>query len=221
MRKAKTEKLNIVFVSPDGDLPKQKARIAPDQKVFSHDYNLSLEFFAHSLFGEKYHKSVNCQSMTFWKKFYISTFEVLQASIFTSIGSVDPEHRRDIEQHLAHSLKWLRECESKDKIHAALIVSLFKLVFLLLGRLPYTATGKKRDLSTFRTLTYSQTDEQLSYLLESHMRRQRKDYGFDDKFDVDCAFRQWCKANRRSFNDRHAYVDWVRTEFPNAYEPFR
>jgi hypothetical protein len=175
MREAKVGKFKVVFVSPGDDLPKQKARIAPDQKTFSHDYNLSLEFFAHSLFGKKYHKSINRHSIAFWKKFYVSVFEVLQASIFTSIGSVDPEHRRDIKQHLDHSLKWLREAETKDKIHGALIVSLFKLVFLLLGRLPYATNGKRRDLSTFRTLTYSQTDEQLSNLLECHMLRRRKD----------------------------------------------
>ena len=221
MRKTKVGEFDVVFVSPGDDLTKQKVRIAPDQKVFSHDYNLSLEFFAHSLFGEKYHKSVNRHSVAFWKKFYISAFEVLQASIFTSIGSVDPEHRRDIEQHIEHSLKWLREGETKDQIHGALIVSLFKLVFLLLGRLPYATKGKRRDLSTFRTLTYSQTDEQLSYLLEGHMQRRRKDYGFADIFDVQVAFHKWCKANRRSSNDRHAYVEWVRLEFPYAYELFR
>jgi hypothetical protein len=48
MRKAKVGKFNVVFVAPGDDLPKHKAKIAPDQKVFSHDYNLPLEFFAQS-----------------------------------------------------------------------------------------------------------------------------------------------------------------------------
>jgi len=221
MRKAKVGDFEVVLVSPRDDVSKRSAPIPPDQKVFSHDYNLSLEFFAQSLFGDKYHKSVDRHDIGFWKKFYVATFEVLQASVFSSIGSVDRAHRRDIEEHIDRSLKWIREAETKDKIHGALVVSLFKLTFLLLGRLPYAEKGKRRDLATFRTLTYSQTDEQLSWLLQGFVQRNAVEHGFQDIFDADYAFLLWTRENKRQRSDRTAYVEWVRTQFPETYALFR
>lgn len=181
---------------------------------------MQLERFAKSLFGEKYHKSMDRVDIEFWKAFYIEAFEVLEESIFSSIGSIDKSHRRAIHEEVTQGLKWLRRSKAKDDLHGALIVALFKLVFLLLGRLPYRARGKRRSFTTFRTLTYSQTEEQLSWLLQGYLQRHAADHGFSDFFEADYAFLTWAKENKRQRSDRSAYVEWVRVKFPEIYAKF-
>jgi hypothetical protein len=110
----------------------------------------------------------------------------------------------------------MRRSTTKDELHGALIVTLFKLVFLLLGRLPYRAKGKRRSLATFRTLTYSQTEEQLSWLLQGYMQRHASEHGLGDFFDADYAFFTWARENKRQQSDRSAYVEWVRLNFPET-----
>lgn len=196
------------------------ASIPQDQNVFLHANNMSLERFAESLFGKKYYKSVDRVDIGFWKAFYIATFEVLDRSIFGSIGSIDKSHKQAIQKALTHGLEWMRRSKTKDELHGALIVTLFKLVFLLLGRPPYYAKGKRRDLATFRTLTYSQTEEQLSWVLQGYMQRHASEHGFGDVFDVDYAFLTWARENKRDRSDRSTYVEWVRLNFPEAYAKF-
>jgi len=191
-----------------------------DQKVFRH-HSMALERLGVSLFGDKYHKAIDRWDIAFWKSLYVSTFEVLRASVFSSIGSVDKQHRQDIEHELDHALQMLKVAKAKDEINAATIASLFRLVFLLLGRLPYHTKGKRRNLGTFRTLTYSQTEEQLSWMLQGHIQRNAENFGFGDFFDADFAFHQWAREKKRTTSDRSAYVEWVRESFPETYAEFR
>jgi hypothetical protein len=191
-----------------------------DQNVFCHANNIRLERFAESLFGRKYYKSVDRVDIGFWKKFYIATFEVLDNSIFNSIGSIDNLHRNAIQEEVRQGLEWMRRSKTKDELHGALIVALFKLVFLLLGRLPYHAKGQRRDLATFRTLTYSQTEEQRSWLLQGYIQRHASEHGFGDFVDADYAFLAWTRENKRQRSDRSAYVEWVRLTYPETYAKF-
>jgi hypothetical protein len=77
-------------------MTKHSTASAPqDQKVFRHANNMPLERFAESLFGKKYHKNVDRVDIGFWKAFYVATFEVLDKSIFSSVGSIDkPRSKR-------------------------------------------------------------------------------------------------------------------------------
>jgi hypothetical protein len=200
-------------------MAKENIAIPNEQKVFRHA-NLRLERFAESLFGQKYHKSMDRVDIGFWKSFYVKTFEVLQNSIASSIGSIDKSHNQAIQQEVASGLEWIRRLKVKDELHGALIVTLFRLVFLLLGRLPYREKGKRRSFSTFRTVTYSQTHEQLSWLLQGYMQRHASEHGFGDSFDADYAFLQWARKNKRQRSDRSAYVEWVRLNFPETYAKF-
>lgn len=198
-----------------------RTTITKEQKNFLHKGNITLELFATGLFGKKYRNSSEIVDISFWRRFYISTFEVLNESVFLSIGMIDKTHKEAIQNEIALTLEDLRSAKKKDEIHGLLIVSLFKLVFLLLGRQPYYARGKRRDLSIFRTLTYSQTEEQLSWLLQGYIQKNANEHGFDDFFDADCAFYKWCKKNRKQKSDRYAYVEWVRLNFPETYTKYK
>jgi hypothetical protein len=168
----------------------------------------------------EYHKSRDFSDMAFWKKLYVRTFEVLQASIFRSIGSIDKTHRKAIEDELERALARLKSARGKDAIHEQLIASLFRLVFLLLGRSAYPAMGKQRNFSTFRTLTYSQTEEQLSWLLRGYVHTHLKAHGFEHRIDADLAFDRWAKAHKRAAADPSTFVAWVRETFPKTYDSF-
>lgn len=168
----------------------------------------------------EYHKSRDISAMTFWKELYIRSFEVIQSSIFRSIGSVDKSHRKAIEDELDRALTRLKSARGKDAIHEQLIASLFRLVFLLLGRSAYPTTGKRRDFSTFRTLTYSQTEEQLGWLLRGYVHTHLKAHGFEDRIDADLAFDRWAKAAKKKPADPSVFVEWVRMTFPRTYVAF-
>ena len=118
--------------------------------------------------------------MKIWHELYVAIFQVLRASALRSMGSVDPDHRKSIEEEIEFALKKLDATRAKDETNATVIAALFDLVFLLLGRRPYRARGKFRNWSAFRTLTYSQTEEQFSYLLQSYMHRRPREHGFCD-----------------------------------------
>lgn len=197
------------------------SKVPVDQKWFLHAGNLGLERLAESLFGSKYHKAIDRTDIGYWRAFYISTFEVLLVSVGPSIGSVDPTHRSAIDEQLRRTLESLKAARAKDEVHGILILGLFRLVFLLLGRLPYPARGKRRELATFRTLTYSQTEEQLSWLLQGHVQQNAATLGFDDSFDADRAYSKWCSKSRRHINDRSSYVNWVRECLPETYSLYR
>ena len=107
-------------------------------------------------------------------------------------------HKQAIQEEVTHGLDWMRRSKTKDELHGALIVTLFKMVFLLLGRLPYRAKGKRRSLATFRTLTYSQTEEQLSWLLQGYVQRHASEHGSDTFFDADYAFLTWTREKQAS-----------------------
>lgn len=199
---------------------RQTSRVPEDQNIFRHADNIRLERFAESLFGKKYHKSVDRVDIGFWRAFYLATFEVLDNSVFGSIGSIDKQHKQAIQEEISGGLEWMRRAKTKDALHGALIVTLLRLVFLLLGRLPYTARGKTRSLATFRTLTYSQTEEQLSWLLQGYIQRHARDHGFEDVFDADYTFLKWRRENGRQQTERSAYVEWVRTHFPQTFSKF-
>ncbi|MEQ9505618.1 MAG: hypothetical protein RLO80_05065 [Hyphomonas sp.] len=196
-------------------------KITADQKIFAHNYSLSLERLAESLFGQKYHKATDRTDVGFWKEFYLSALAVIQSSLFKSIGSIDRQHSISISDQLERTITSVKRAKAKDEIHASLIVGLFKLVFLLMGRLPYAARGKQRSFSTFRTLTYSQTEEQLSWLLQSYVEGRPQEHGFGDHFDAHYAYFVWAREHKHSSSDRSAYVDWVRTTVPQTYSQFR
>ncbi|NRB20283.1 MAG: hypothetical protein HRU33_22790 [Rhodobacteraceae bacterium] len=198
-----------------------KLKPTADQKVFQHGYQLGLERLAEQLFGKKYHKSVNRTDIKFWATFYRSAFEVLKASTFRSIGSIDRSHEHAIRQEIDRFLVSSKNLKSKDEIHGELIVRLFRLVFLLLGREPYPARGKLRDFNTFRTLNYSQTKEQRSWLIQGHIQRSAETLGFEDSFAADYAFLEWCRANKRSNSDRSSYTEWAQAQFPEIADYYR
>ncbi|OYX50111.1 MAG: hypothetical protein B7Y90_05360 [Alphaproteobacteria bacterium 32-64-14] len=168
----------------------------------------------------EFYKSKDISDMKFWKNLYVRTFEVLRLSVFRSIGSIDKSHRKAIEQELDRALDRLKSANGKDAINAQVIASLFRLLFLLLGRSAYAEPGKRRDFSTFRTLTYSQTDEQLSWLLQGYIHGKAQDHGFEDHFAADFAFGAWAKLKKWPA-DRSTYVEWVREVFPETYAMFR
>ena len=168
----------------------------------------------------EFYKAKDVSDMKFWKSLYVRTFEVLRLSIFRSVGTVDKSHRKAIEEELDRALDRLSAANGKDAIHEQVIASLFRLVFLLLGRSAYAEPGKRRDFSTFRTLTYSQTEGQLSWLLQAYIHRKPRDHGFDDSFAADFAFGQWAKEKKRPA-DRLTYVEWVQDLFPETYAIFR
>lgn len=168
----------------------------------------------------EYHKAMDISDMTFWKKLYIRTFEVLQASIFKSIGSIDKSHRKAIEDELTRALDRLKSAKGKDAIHAQLIASLFRLVFLLLGRPAYAVPGKRRNLATFGTLSYSQTEEQLSWLVKGYIYTSLARHGFDNSIDADLAYRQWSRDNKASMDDPATFLAWESDRFPNTYNLF-
>lgn len=168
----------------------------------------------------EYHKSRDVSAMSYWTKLYVRTFEVLQASIFRSIGSIDKSHRKAIEDELERALTRLKAARGKDAIHEQLIASLFRLVFLLLGRSAYATSGKRREFSTYRTLTYCQTEEQLSWLLRGYVHTHLPAHGFKDHIDADLAFDRWAKAAKKSGADPSVFVEWVRTNYPKTYGTF-
>lgn len=168
----------------------------------------------------EFHKSRDISDMKYWKSLYVRSFEVLQASIFRSVGTVDKTHRKAIEDELDRALSRRKSAEGKDAIHEQVIASLFRLVFLLLGRSAYAVPGKRRNFATFRTLTYSQTEEQLSWLLQGYIQGNAAEHGFEDHFAADYAFHQWAKANKRLPSERATYVDWVRANHPETYSKF-
>ncbi|RYG31894.1 MAG: hypothetical protein EON93_12180 [Burkholderiales bacterium] len=168
----------------------------------------------------EFHKSKDISDMTFWKDLYVRTFEVLQASIFRSIGSVDKSHRKAIEDELTRALSRLKSAQGKDSIHAQLIASLFRLIFLLLGRSAYAVAGKERNFSTFRTLTYSQTEEQLCWLLKGYIHTNLQAHGFEHYIDADLAFAAWAKAQKKPAKEASVFVQWVRECFPPTYGAF-
>lgn len=168
----------------------------------------------------EYHKSRDFSAMVYWKKLYVRTFEVLQVSIFRSTGSIDKIHRKEIEDELERAVTRLKSARGKDAIHEQLIASLFRLVFLLLGRSAYPTPGKRREFSTFRTLTYCQTEEQLSWLLRGYVHTHLPAHGFEDRIDADLAFDRWAKAQKKAATDSSVFVEWVRTTFPRTYGTF-
>jgi len=186
------------------------------QRQILHGNYMPLEIFARCLFGERYFGSVNWTKLSDWKPFYSKCVEVLAASALPSIGAIDERHRNDIKTTIERLQADLMKSKTKDRVHVVLILGLFKLVFLLLGRLPYKARGAQRDLNRFRTLTYSQTDEQLSWLLQGHIQMNAQQYGFSDSFEADYAYFAWTKQNKRRHADRSAYVQWVRENLPEV-----
>lgn len=195
-------------------------RIPKDQKHFHH-HSMKLERIGEALFGEKYYKAIDRSDMLYWHELYVGVFEVLRASALRSMGSVDPDHRKNIEEEIEWALKMVGATKAKDETNAAVIAALFDLVFLLLGRKPYRARGKVREWSTFRTLTYSQTEEQLSNLLQSYMHRHLREHGFSDAFEADYAYLLWTRERKKSRKDRSAYCEWIRERFPKTYGRFR
>ena len=202
-------------------MAKMRAERTPEDQTRFRHHSMKLEQIGEALFGEKYYKAIDRSDMRFWHELYVEVFEVLRASALRSMGSVDPGHRKNIEEEIEFALKMLGATKAKDETNAAVIAALFELVFLLLGREPYRARGKVRDWSTFRTLTYSQTEEQLSYLLQSYMHRRAREHGFRDSFDADYAYLVWTRERKKSRKDRSAYCEWMRERFPKTYALFR
>lgn len=62
--------------------------------------------------------------MTYWKKFYIETLDVVLKSFRHSVGAVDQKHRTDIETCIDDITKCIRSAKRKDEIHMHLIVGL-------------------------------------------------------------------------------------------------
>ena len=62
-------------------------------------------------------------------------------------------------------------------------------------------------------MTYAQTEEQLSWLLQGYIQTHPKEHGYEDFFDTDYAFYTWAKRNKKQRSDRSAYVAWVRNTY--------
>ena len=194
----------------------------PNQNLtILHGDYMPLETFARSLFGDTYYGSVSWHQFGEWKKFYQRTLKVLQHSGLRSVGSIDEMHRAKIEQSFNKLNDDLKNAKTKDRMHTVLIVGLFKLVFLLFGRLSYKARGNYRNLNTFRTMSYCQTDEQLSWLLQGFIQRSAQELGYEDSFDADYAYFQWTQEKKLKHVDRSNYVAWVREKHQSVLLKFR
>jgi hypothetical protein len=196
-------------------------KIPNDQKHFLHGSDLSLEAFARSISEDKYYRSVSWTDIKRWQTFYLECLRIINRSLFATIGYVDPSHKKKIVDTLESAISKVKSASRKDEIHSALIVSLFKIIFLLLGRLPENSKGKTFYFSAFRTLTYCQTEEQLSYLLRKEIQRELSHFGFGDSLDADLAFAKWAKQAKFKTNDSSAYVKWFSETFPEQFTSFR
>ena len=80
--------------------------------------------------------------------------------------------------------------------------------------------GKRRFLATFRTLTCSQTQEQLGWLLQGYIQRHASEHGCGDFFDAEHTVLTWTRENKRQHSDRSANVEWVRLKSAETYANF-
>ena len=195
---------------------------AEDQKHFLPLDGMPLEYFARNVFGDRYHGSAGWSKISVWKKLYVDCLLLIRNSFDDSVGSVDAFHRGHIIQTIDRISERIKRSKRKDDVHKWLIIGLFQLVFLLLGNLPKRMASRKKrqpkkfNFSAFRTLSYSQTREQLGVLLRSRIEGNPNKFGFSDFFEAQIAFLNWSKEAKKN-NAQNTYVDWVVAEFPELY----
>ena len=197
-----------------------------EQKHFLFLEGMSLEHFARNVFGNKFFGSAGWTEISSWKMLYLDCLTLIANSFDRSVGFVDAHHRDHIFETIAKTSGKIRASKRKDDIHMWLIIGLFSLVFLLLGNLPRRmATNKKShrksfNFSGFRTLSYSQSSEQFGFLLRSRIEGDAKRFGFEDSFEAQMAYARWAK-DQKKMKKKSAYVEWVRSTFPNLYSKMK
>lgn len=198
------------------------AKISEEQQHFLHGTEMHMEYFARNVFGDRYFGSAGWTDIRVWKKFYADCLELTERSFLQTVGSIDSYHRGHIRETFRITLKRIKAAKRKDDLHRDLIVGLFQLLFLVMGNIPRRMSlkrGRKTPaigFSAFRTLSYSQTEEQMGWLLRSRIEGQPEEYGFGDFFDAQVAFNDWFKVEKAAGRNS-TYVDWVRQRFPELY----
>ena len=172
-----------------------------------------------ALFGKlNYHGYVGGVSKATWKKDLRKVTKYIKKSIELS-ANTDSHHKSELLDACDRLEKELKESSTINQINAATIEKLIRLVFLLLGNIPDHWRRRSPwadrfwELDGHRTLSYTQSDEQKTYLIINNLVDIRKRYAItvEDYEDFHAVFYRRFKGKASEF------LGWFKKSYPETY----
>jgi hypothetical protein len=165
----------------------------------------------------KYHGYVGAVSARTWKKDLAKTTRYISRAIELN-ARTDSFHRRELLETRERLVSQIEGSKTADQANLAVIESLVKLVFMLLGDMPDNWNQKSpyRDsfwrLEAHRSQHFSQSSAQkVRLLIDLVDRRQRVKLDLGDYGSLREAYVSCSGGNPEQF------LEWFKREYPASY----
>lgn len=182
--------------------------------------NVSLQFenMLSLLFGkDNHHGDVSNMSQRDWKKNILKIINAIERSISQNISFTDNFQKIELDRIIDQLKTKVSRSASIEQTNHDTILALTKIVFNILGRLPYNWDRKNTsrreiwELNDFRTIGYTQNYAQKANLIIHLSEYSDYNEGLPPKRELQRKLYMDLKGNHIEF------IEWFKENYPSSY----
>lgn len=182
--------------------------------------HLSLQFenLLSILFGkENYHGEVGEIKNSVWKKHLLKIIIAIEKSISQNVTFTDGYQKKELEILISKLKSSISTSKTLNQTNQDVILFFTKIIFNILGRLPYNWDKKNTSrkeywkLDNFRTLGYTQNYSQKANLILHLSDYSEYNEGMPSKRELQQKLYLELKNNELEF------INWFKQNYPNSY----
>lgn len=186
----------------------------------SKEMHLSLQFenLLSILFGkENYHGEVGEIKNSVWKKHLLKIIIAIEKSISQNVTFTDGYQKKELEILISKLKSSISTSKTLNQTNQDVILFFTKIIFNILGRLPYNWDKKNTSrkeywkLDNFRTLGYTQNYSQKANLILHLSDYSEYNEGMPSKRELQQKLYLELKNNELEF------INWFKQNYPNSY----
>ncbi len=193
-------------------------KLSINQKMYA---PMEFEYLLSYLFGKlNYHGYVGFKELNEWKKINRKVMNTVRKAICINTDTSDEWHKRELLKRCDLALDGIKGARSKDELNGKFISDLVHIIFELMGGFPdhwkYKGTSNPKcwKLNRFRSVNYSQSDEQ-KFAIIDRIITQRIFKEIPDSSKLWTVYAIDMKRNKTKFLKwfKHKYNDVYRKIF--------
>jgi hypothetical protein len=190
------------------------------QKSKKEQINLSLSFehLLSFLFGyENHYSETDIKTNAEWRKILLKITNAIYQSILQNVSFTDEYQKNELCNVCTKLKSQLSSSKTINQTNHDIILGFTKIVFHLLGRMPYNWDKKNANradgwrLNDFRTLGYSQNFKQKANLIIHLSEYTEYNQGMPTKQELLKKLYENLKGNEMEF------VQWFKDTYPTNY----
>ena len=185
------------------------------------DCTLSFVFYIHEILGaSEYRRIKDGYSHKTLRRTTLKTIKAIRYAVEENVKVIDTTHLRHIKSCIYSAEEKIKETKSENELFEVFIAFQGRLIFLLLGQAPkrrenFTNRRESWRLDGYRTLIYTQNEEQKARLLDSYAQSYFVGEGRVFESITDYLTFEYSPARTKNTKP---FLTWLKSEHFSEYE---